>query len=229
MKKLFLIAIALLIAGSTTFAQEKSAKQIAKERKELMKYSRKALEEKASKDARKEAKRLAKQGWRPIAGALPLEKQLDIAYKMQFEYDEDLYPRYIMGEATAVSTIESAARIQADHLAKEDLASNIQSEITALIENTASTQQIAPDDAAAMVKTVTASKALISQTITAPRPVLQMSRVLPNKNYEVTLRFAYSGAQAKQNVKNVMMRELGNESSELRDRLNNQPIWNAEE
>lgn len=228
MKKLFLIAIALLIASSSTFAQEKSAKQIAKERKELMKYSRKALEEKASKDARKEAKRLTKQGWRPIPGSLPLEKQLDIAYKMQFEYDEDLYPRYIMGEATAVSTIESAARLQADQLAKEDLASNIQSEITALIENTATTQQIAPDDATAMVKTVAANKSLISQTLTTPRPVLQMSRVLPNKNYEVTLRFAYSGAQAKQNVKNVMMRTLENEGNELQNRLSNQAIWNAE-
>ncbi|MCM1311653.1 MAG: hypothetical protein NC206_08520 [Bacteroides sp.] len=228
MKKLFFIAIALLIAGTSTFAQEKSAKQIAKERKELMKYSRKALEEKASKDARKEAKRLTKQGWRPIAGSLPLEKQLDIAYKMQFEYDEDLYPRYIMGEATAVSTIESAARLQADQLAKEDLASNIQTEITGLIENTATTQQIAPDDATAMVKTVAASKSLISQTLTTPRPVLQMSRVLPNKNYEVTLRFAYSGAQAKQNVKNVMLRALEGEGSELHDRISNQTLWNAE-
>ncbi len=228
MKKLFLVAIALLIAGSSAFAQEKSNKQIAKERKELMKYSRKALEEKASKDARKEAKRLTKQGWRPVAGALPLEKQLDIAYKMQFEYDENLYPRYIMGEATAVSSIESAARMQADQLAKQDLAANIQTEITSLIETTAASQQIAADDANAMVKTVAANKSLISQTLTAPRPVLQMSRQLPNKNYEVTLRFAYSGAQAKQNVKNVMIRVLENEGNDLQNRLGGQPIWNAE-
>ena len=75
MKRLFLfIALSILTSG-VTFAQ--SAKELAKERKVLMKASKAELNQKATKAARKEAKKLKKEGWTTAPGALPLEKQLD--------------------------------------------------------------------------------------------------------------------------------------------------------
>lgn len=78
MKKAVLLCLSLIMLSiSSVFAQDKTAKEIMEERKEIAKLSKKALNEKATKEARKEAKKLKKQGWQIAPGALPLEKQLD--------------------------------------------------------------------------------------------------------------------------------------------------------
>ena len=88
MKKAVLLCLSLIMLSiSSVFAQDKTAKEIMEERKEIAKLSKKALNEKATKEARKEAKKLKKQGWQIAPGALPLEKQLDKSYLMQYEYD----------------------------------------------------------------------------------------------------------------------------------------------
>lgn len=99
MKKIYFVPFFLLalMAGENLSAQ--SVKELAKERKELAKYSKSELNSKATKAARKEAKALKKAGWLVAPGALPMDKQLDRSYKMQYEYDENNYPAYIMGEA----------------------------------------------------------------------------------------------------------------------------------
>lgn len=90
MKKAVLLCLSLIMLSiSSVFAQDKTAKEIMEERKEIAKLSKKALNEKATKEARKEAKKLKKQGWQIAPGALPLEKQLDKSYLMQYEYDEN--------------------------------------------------------------------------------------------------------------------------------------------
>ena len=47
-----------MLSISSVFAQDKTAKEIMEERKEIAKLSKKALNEKATKEARKEAKKL---------------------------------------------------------------------------------------------------------------------------------------------------------------------------
>lgn len=111
MKKLILLFTGLfMLSISSAFAQDKTAKEIMKERKEIAKLSKKALNEKATKDARKEAKRLKKQGWQIAPGALPLEKQLDKSYLMQYEYDENGYQKFLMGEAISTGKIMMGLR-----------------------------------------------------------------------------------------------------------------------
>lgn len=64
MKKAVLLCLSLIMLSiSSVFAQDKTAKEIMEERKEIAKLSKKALNEKATKEARKEAKKLKKQGW----------------------------------------------------------------------------------------------------------------------------------------------------------------------
>lgn len=87
----FLLALLLSMSSITTLAQD--AKEIAKERKAIAKLSKSELNDKASKAARKEAKKLKKEGWQTAPGALPLEKQLDKSYMMQYEYEEDAFPK----------------------------------------------------------------------------------------------------------------------------------------
>ena len=183
MKTLFILLLASFLAAGTSYAQ--SAKDLAKERKELAKLSKSALNDRASKTARKEAKRLKKAGWLTAPGALPLDKQLDKSYLMQYEYDENGYPKYIMGEAMSVGGNYDAAKMQALELDKQNLAGQIQTGVTALIENTAANKQLEAEEAATITQRVLASKNLISQSIGRTITIMESYRTLSNKNKEV--------------------------------------------
>lgn len=121
MKKSIVFALVLAMAvPCTTLAQ--TQKELNKERKEAVKQSKKELNAKVSRSTKKEAKRLQKEGWQVAPGALPLEKQLEKAYTMQYEFDESGYPLYIMAEAMSIGENYDGAKAQALELAKENLA-----------------------------------------------------------------------------------------------------------
>lgn len=129
MKHLFFLVglLCLTAAPISSFAQAQNAKDLRKERLEMLKASKSELNEKASKAAKKEAKKLQKEGWQTAPGALPLEKQLDKSYAMQYQYDESMYPMYIMGEAMSIGENYDGAKMQAMELAKQNLAAQIRS------------------------------------------------------------------------------------------------------
>ena len=216
-KKIVSVAIMMVMAGSVAFAQD--AKDIRKERKEIAKLSKTELNEKASKAARRESKKLKKEGWEIAPGALPLVKQLDKSYLMQYEYDENYYPKYIMADAMSIGENYDAAKTQAIELAKQELAGNIQTEITALIENTVANQQLSPDEAASIVQTISASKNIIAQSIGRVIPVVEVYRTKSNKNKEVLVRIAYNGDMAKEAAKKAVRQELEQKGNDLHKQL----------
>ena len=199
MKKIIMFAMAMLVACSSMFAQD--AKQIRKERQEIKKMAKAELSARVDKTTKKEAKRLKKEGWVVSPGALPLEKQLERSYLMEFEFDENLFPKYIMANAQSIGENYDAAKTAAMSLAITNLAGQIQTEVTALIENTVGNQQLAAEDAASITETVMASKNLISQSIGRVITTVECYRVLDNKNREVMVRIAYNSEMAKQAVK----------------------------
>lgn len=223
MKKLILLFMLSILASGVTFAQ--SAKELAKERKELMKASKAELSSKATKAARKEAKKLKKEGWTTAPGALPLEKQLDKSYLMQYEYDEEMFPKYIMGEAMSIGGNYDAAKMQALELAKQNLAGQIQTEVTALIENTVANEQMEAEQAASITRSVMASKNLISQSIGRVVPVMEVYRALSNKNKEVLVRIAYNSNMAKKAAKKAIKEDLEKKGDDLHDKLDELLGW----
>ncbi len=225
-KNVFFCLIGLMFLSlNFAFAQEKSAKEIMEERKEIAKLSKKALTEKASKDARKEAKRLKKQGWQIAPGALPLDKQLDKSYLMQYEYDENGYQKYLMGEAISTGENYDGAKMQALELAKQNLAAQVQTEITALVENQVANSQLSAEDAATVTKSIMSSKNLISQSIGRTITVMEVYRTLDNKNKEVLIRIAYNSAMAKQVAKNAVRKSLESESDDVSKDLDKLLNW----
>ena len=225
-KNVFFCLIGLMFLSlNFAFAQEKSAKEIMEERKEIAKLSKKALTEKASKDARKEAKRLKKQGWQIAPGALPLDKQLDKSYLMQYEYDEIGYQKYLMGEAISTGENYDGAKMQALELAKQNLAAQVQTEITALVENQVANSQLSAEDAATVTKSIMSSKNLISQSIGRTITVMEVFRTLDNKNKEVLIRIAYNSAMAKQVAKNAVRKSLESEAEDLSKDLDKLLNW----
>lgn len=219
----FVLTLVLVMTFTVSFAQ--LTKEQIKERKEIKKVSKAELGEKATKTARKEAKRLEKEGWKVTPGALPLEKQLDKSYLMQMEYDENMFPKYLMGEAMSIGENYDAARLQAMELAKQSLAGQIQTEVTALIENTVSNKQLAAEEAASVTQTISAAKNLISQSIGRVLTVVEMYRVLGNKNKEVSLRIAYNAEMAKQAAKKAVRQELEKKGDDLHKKLDELLGW----
>lgn len=218
MKKLIYLLLGLVMLTPCVQAQ-KTAKEIAKERKSISKLSNKELKERASKAARKSARTYAKEGWVVSPGHLPLEKQLDRAFHMQYEYDENLYPKYMMGEAQSIGENYDAAKVQALELAKINLAGQVQTEITAMVESTVANQQLQAEEAASLTETVMASKNLISQSLGRVLPVVECYRILPNKNKEVRVQVAYNSKAALEAAKNVVREELTKKGNRLHEQL----------
>lgn len=225
MRKLIcIIASALLLLGSAA-ANADSVKDQLKERKELAKASKKELNQKATKAARKEAKKLNKEGWKVAPGALPIEKQLDKSYLMQYQYDNLGFPQYIMAEAMSTGGNYDAAKMQALELAKQNLAGQIQTEVTALIENTVANEQMDQSQAASITRSVMAAKNLISQNIGRVVPVVEVYRVVNGNDREVLIRIAYSQDMAKAAVKKAVKEELENRGDSLHNKLEKLLGW----
>lgn len=225
MKKFLLAIVATMLVSASGISYAQNAKEQRKERQELTKASKKELNEKASKAARKAAKQLSKEGWKTAPGALPLEKQLDKSYLMQMEFDEDMFPKYIMAEAMSIGENYDAAKLQALELAKQNLAGQIQTEITALIENSVANKQLSAEQAASVTKTILAGKNLISQSIGRTIPVVEVYRTLNNNNKEVLVRIAYNSAMSKSAAKKAMQDNLEKESDDLKKTLDEILGW----
>lgn len=218
MKKSIVFALVLAMAvPCTTLAQ--TQKELNKERKEVVKQSKKELNAKVSRSTKKEAKRLQKEGWQVAPGALPLEKQLEKAYTMQYEFDESGYPLYIMAEAMSIGENYDGAKAQALELAKENLAGQIQTEVTTLVESTVANKQLAAEESATIVETVKASKNLISQSLGRVFPVVEVYRTKANKNKEVLVRLAYNEKMAREAAKRAIKQELEAKGQDLHKQL----------
>lgn len=223
MKKLLVILLATVLAGNTVYAQ--SDKELRKEREAISKMSKSELNDKASKAARKEAKTLKKKGWTTAPGALPIEKQLDKSYLMQYEYDENMLPKYIMGEAMSIGSNYDAAKMQAWELAKQNLAGQIQTEVTALIENTVANEQLSQEQAESVTRSIMASKNLISQSIGRTITVMEVYRTLSNKSKEVLIRIAYSSDMAMKAAKKAIKEDLEKRGDDLHNKLDELLGW----
>lgn len=224
MRKLFsLLAIGFLVLGGQATAQNTA--DAARQRDAEAKQARSQLNARESKDARKAAKQYMKEGWTVTPGALPIEKQLDKAYLMQYERDDSGYPKYLMGEAMSIGENYDAARMQAQELAKQNLAGQLQTEITALVDNSLANKQLSAEEAASITETVVAGKSLFSQRLGRMIPLVEMYRTLDNKNKEVLIRVAYNSAMAREAAKNVMREELEKKGEDLHEKLEQLLGW----
>ena len=222
MVRLFIAAMMLCVVTS---AQAQLTKEQLKQRKELKSQTKDELNEKASKYARQEAKTFKKQGWLVAPGALPLEKQLDRSYQMQNEFDEELFPMYLMGEGVSTAQSYDAAKMQAMEMARQQLAAQLQTEVTALIESNVSNNQLGAEEAATVSKTIMSAKSLISKSLGRTIPVVEVYRDKKNGNKEVSVRVAYSSKTAKAVVKKAIQDDLEKEGKSLQNKLDELLGW----
>lgn len=218
---LFSLCLLGMMTFGTTTASAQITKETIQQRRELLKASRAELNDRATKAARKEAKTLAKEGWKVAPGAMPLEKQLDKAYFMesQIEDSETMYPKFIIGEAMSIGETYDAAKMQALEIAKLNLAEQIQTEVTAIVDNSLTNQQLPEEEAVSVTKTLMESKSLISQSIGRTVTVMECYRDKDGKRKEVRVRIAYNGTLAKNAAKNAIRQTLEKEGKDMHETL----------
>lgn len=225
MKKILTMVFAASMVMTTSITYAQSSSDQMKERQALARASKKELNEKASKAAIKEAKKLTKEGWKTAPGALPIDKQLDRSYTMQYQYDADGFPLYIMAEAMSIGGNYDAAKMQALELAKQNLAGQIQTEVTALVENTVANEQMDQGAAASITRSVMAGKNLISQSIGRVVPVVETYQVVNGNKRQVLVRIAYSMNLAKSVAKKAIKEDLEKRGEELHGKLDELLGW----
>lgn len=219
-KNLFIIIFIMLISCfGYVCVSAQTQKEISKEYKQKEKQARSRLKAKVSKDAKRMAKTLKKEGWTVTPGGLPLEKQLDKSYVMQYELDDAGNPQYIMGEGRSVGENYDAAKMQAMEIAKIQIAKQLEEEITAITENSLANQQLKAEEAASIMKSLVETRSFFSQNMGRVSPLVEVNRTLRNKNREVLVRLVYDNETAKDMAKNMIREDLKKESKELGDKL----------
>lgn len=223
MKKFTIFLMSLLVLGAASAQNAGDYKAFIKERKAVQKLVKQERDEKVSKESKKMAKKYIKEGWKVTVGTLPLEKQLEKSFTMQYELDmNNSMPKYIRGTGKAISSSYDAAKMQAMADAKVELAGNIQTEVAAIIEERLANQELGKEDAVVVSNAVQVSKQVISQSIGRVITVVECYRELKNKNYEVLVHVYYNGEMAAEAAKKAVREELekrGNELSRELDEL----------
>ena len=202
-----LIALIMVLPANESVAAKKPDKQAKKE-----------MKRKAYKQARKEARRFRKKGWYVAPGALPMDKQIEKSWQLQYKLDENGYPLYIVATGNSVAETQSAAKLQATELAKLELAGLVQTNVAALIENSIANNQLNNEEAASVTKTVAASKNIIAQEIGRVIFLFEIMRKI-NKNVEVSVRVGYNNDLAQEVAKKAIRKKLEEETDILHEKL----------
>lgn len=165
------------------------------------------LKEKASKEAKKEAKRLQKEGWIPAPGGLPIERQLDRSYFMQYELNDEMQAKYAFGNAQSTGQFFDAAKLQASEMAKSDLVGKLTIEVTTLLSSQLKNINNAEGQTKSAQAAEAKSKSLISQRLSGITPILELQRTLKDGRVEVMVQYAYD----KSKVTAPVMKEISEE------------------
>jgi len=181
--------------------------------------SAQANEKQVLKDAKKEAKSLKKEGWQVSPGALPLERQLEDAYRKLYDRDELGFPKYFVGSAQPTSEFYDAAKIQAQSLAKVDIAGQSQSQLKGIVENAVANKMLSKEEAASIEQITMKSTEMISGSLGRTVPLVECYRKLPNGNTQVMIRLAYPTSQALEQSKQVVRDQLEKELKGLGEKL----------
>lgn len=220
-KNLFVSALAAfaMMFVMNVCAQEKATGESFKELKKHEKVLDKNLRKKAVKEARQEVKKLEKEGFKTPVGKLPLGKQLEDAWEKQAEMDINGNPYWYIASSRMVGGNQSSAALQAVNAAKIDLAGQIQTKVSQLIEAKVANDDMGQEEAASLTSVVASSKSVISATLGRTVPLVEVYRALPNGNFEVMVTIGYSTQTANQEAVRAIRKELAAKSEVLAKEL----------
>jgi len=184
------------------------------------------LKKKALRTARKEAKNYQKEGYRVFLGDMPMDKQIENAWMRTIDMNDRGYPEYIVGHAQVTAGNTTAAKSQALHASKVEIASLTSSMLASLIESSIGSNEITTTEAQTLNKHLQASKELIMADFGQVQKVLEIYRELPNNNVQVITRVAYSSTLALEAARKRLQKEMEAETQVLHQKLDK--VFNLE-
>ncbi|MDX2195798.1 MAG: hypothetical protein NW207_05225 [Cytophagales bacterium] len=219
MKTIKVILSLLIAANLSLMAQQSADEQAVAARRKKEKEARKELNEKAGKLARKEGKALEKEGWDVAVGGLPLKKQLDNVYMKQSEMDNDGDPKWFIANARATANTQAAAKLSAMELAKLDLAGQLGSNITGLVENSLANSQISEEEATSVQKVIAAATNVISASLGRVLVFTEFYKKVGDGNIQCAVFIGTNAKLAEQQAKKAVRKKLEEETNVVREKL----------
>lgn len=152
------------------------------------------------KTAKKTAKKNEKEGWKVKPGGLPLIEQEKIAMSYQLDY-----ANWQIGSASSIGTVYDAALISAMAIAKANLASNIQTQLSAKFGVNVGNSQVGVDEANSKAEAAMKSQAItVNQTLSNPIIVYEAYQTRPNGSIEVVVRVAVPKKEVDKLIENLV-------------------------
>ncbi len=196
MKKLLAVSVFILAIMIASPGMSQDTKQIKKD-----------IEKKAMKDARKEAKKLTKEGFKVAPGQLPMDKQIEATWIKRYEMDDKGNKMWFVSDARALGETHSAAKMQANEVAKINLANQIGSEVAGLVETNIANAQLNAEDAASVTETVATFKSIVGSKIGRTSTFFEADRAV-DKNTEVFITIGYNYKDAVEMAKDIIRGEM---------------------
>ncbi|MFI3294581.1 MAG: hypothetical protein R3Y19_01020 [Rikenellaceae bacterium] len=220
-KQILLLVCVSFFAFSLPMSHAQTNKELRQEAKAAAKKDKaltSKIKDNATRDAKKETKALEKAGFTAAVGAIPLSKQIDQAWKYQYDVDKDGYPVYYVSTQTAIGGNYSAAKMQATALAKSDLAGQVATQVGEVIK-LENSNELVGGSAVSISSIVSSSKQKILQNLGRTLPVVEISRTLPNNTVEVRVTVAYDYAKGNDDALRLVREQLSSSGAELSDEV----------
>ena len=198
----FALAILIVVPG---FAQ--SEKEIKKD-----------LKKKAMKDARKEAKKLKKDGFKVAPGQLPMDKQIEDTWIKRSETDDKGNKKWFVADARALGETHTAAKMQANEVARENLAGQISTEVKGRIKTSIANHQLDAEEAESLTQSIATFQSVIGTKIGRTTILFEADRAV-GTNDEVFITIGYSYADAVKLAKDIIREDLQKQTKIQEEKL----------
>lgn len=201
MKTIKILRFSIIVLGLLLFTDASA---------QYSKGARKAAKQKVDKDAKKEAKRLKKEGYINLPGDLPLEKQLQRSFEMQYEFDDQNMPKFLVSTGTASAKSGAAAATNALDNARVELAGLISSQVANLIKTNKASTQLSEQDFETIDKFLSSSQTFVNAELGMINPVVKAEKKT-NGVIERRVVLGYSFEQARKVAQNLVKKQLEDE------------------
>lgn len=217
MKKMISLLVVVLMGFTATFAQ--SAKELAKQQKELNEINMKMLNAKPSKDAKKQAKAYKKDGWQVPIGEPAMEKGITksmlLAEELMTNEEGATTKRYLQHTGSATSGSYNTGYAAARAACMTEVAGMLETNLGAAWKNVLDNAEMSAVSSVTNDKFNQRAMGIIKQSLTNSIPMLVIYRVLPNNQYQVSVRLAFDKKEIAAQLKRNLKKELEMDGDKL--------------
>lgn len=154
-------------------------------------------------------------GWKVAPGNLSMAEQILMQKEYVKKVNNEGEPLYVFGESTAVGQTFKAAQLSVMRGVKMNALEQLDTEITAIIQNDLANKQQSLDKAISVDKVLNRTKEVISNRLPRGIKVVTVYRELKTKNVEVRAMYAYNYDKVNEMIAAAASEALEKEIAEM--------------